>query len=184
MRFAILLLFLGFNLASPAQHSRHSGASNSSTLKLSSTAFRGGGNIHRKFTCEGNNISPQVSWKSSPSGVKTYALVVHDPDAPHAGGYTHWVVYNIPANVNQIAENAPRQPQLPGGGVQGKNDDGKLGYTGPCPPSGTHRYYFYLYALDSELDLQPGATAQDLDKAMEGHIAAKAQLMGRYKKES
>ncbi len=184
MRFAILLSLLCFSLASPAQHSRHSGAKSRSSLTLSSAAFPANGNIPEKFTCEGSNISPQISWKNSPSGTKTYAVVVHDPDAPHAGGYTHWVVYNIPANVNQIAENAPRQPQLPGGGVQGKNDDETLGYTGPCPPSGKHRYYFYLYALDTELDLQSGATAQDLDKAMEGHIVAKTQLMGRYKKGS
>jgi Raf kinase inhibitor-like YbhB/YbcL family protein len=181
-RFLIVFISLfSLNLSSVAQHTRHSIKENSS-LQLSSTAFQPGGNIPQKFSCEGNNISPALSWKGAPTAVKTFALVVHDPDAPHAGGYTHWVIYNIPANITQLAEGTPKDDRLPSGALQGKNDDGKTGYTGPCPPSGTHRYYFYLYALDSELDLQPGATAQDLDKAIEGHILAKTELMGHFKK--
>lgn len=177
----VLISLFSLNLSSAAQHPRHSVKENSS-LQLSSTAFQPGGDIPKKFSCAGNNISPALSWKGAPAETKTFALVVHDPDAPHAGGYTHWVIYNIPAKIRQLAENTPQDERLPSGALQGKNDDGKTGYTGPCPPSGTHRYYFYLYALDSELDLQPGATAQDLDKAIEGHILAKTELMGHFKK--
>ena len=107
---------------------------------------------------------------------------MHDPDAPIEGGYTHWLVYNIPANVNHLPENVPNQDALPGGGMQGKNDSGKYGYTGPCPPSGTHRYYFRLYALDRELGSAAGGTKAALEKAMEGHVLAKAELLGRYKR--
>ena len=176
--FIFLLLF------SPAQHKPRK--KSSSSFQLTSPAFRSGsppgGNIPKKFSCEGENISPQLNWKGAPAGTQAFALVVHDPDAPHPGGYTHWVVYNIPAGVSGIPENAPHDAQLPGGGAQGKNDEGKPGYTGPCPPSGIHHYHFYLYALDSELDLSPGATAQDLDKAMEGHIVGKTELVGTYRK--
>lgn len=153
-------------------------------MQLTSSSFQPEGNIPRQFTCEGNDISPELSWKNAPSGVKTFALIVHDPDAPRSGGFTHWVAYNIPANVTEIPQDLPKSEKLPNGGIQGKNDSGKLGYMGPCPPSGTHRYYFYLYALDTELNLQPGATKDELEKAMKGHILAQTELMGRYKKTS
>jgi Raf kinase inhibitor-like YbhB/YbcL family protein len=180
-KFLLLLLVLPA-LALP-QTTRHSPKKKkTSGFQITSPAFHGGGTIPEKFSCQGENISPQLNWKGAPAETKAFALVVHDPDAPHVGGFTHWVAYNIPANVSQIAENAPKQEQFPGGGMQGKNDDGKIGYTGPCPPSGTHRYYFYLYALNGELDLQPGATAQDLDKAMEGHVLGKAEMMGKFSK--
>ena len=151
-------------------------------FQLKSTAFLADGDIPSRFTCEGNGISPELSWSGAPQGTKSFALIVHDPDAPRSGGWTHWVVFNIPANVSHIAENAPKSGQLPGGGVQGRNDSGKQGYMGPCPPSGTHRYYFRLYALDTPLSISEQAGKSDLEKALQGHIVAQAELMGRYKK--
>ena len=151
-------------------------------MKLTSSAFQPGGNIPKQYTCEGNDISPELTWSGIASEAKTFALIVHDPDAPRAGGWYHWVAYNIPRTVSSIPENAQKQQDLPGGGTQGRNDFGKIGYGGPCPPSGTHRYFFRFYALDSELKLSSGATAQDVEKAMEGHILAQAELMGKYQK--
>lgn len=151
-------------------------------FQLKSTAFQADGDIPSRFTCEGNDISPELSWSGAPQGTKSFALIVHDPDAPRSGGWTHWVVFNIPANVSQIAENAPKSGQLPGGGVQGRNGGGKQGYMGPCPPSGTHRYYFRLYALDITLNISDQAGKSDLEKALQGHIVGQAELMGRYKK--
>ncbi len=151
-------------------------------FQLKSNAFSAEGNIPARFTCEGANISPGLSWSGVPEGAKTLALVLHDPDAPRSGGYTHWVAFNIPVTVNQVPENAPKTENLPGGGIQGKNDDGSIGYTGPCPPSGTHRYYFHLYALNRELQLKPGASKEQLEDAIRGHVLGKAELMGKYKK--
>ena len=153
-------------------------------FQLTSTAFETENSIPSKFSCEGRNISPELSWSPPPAETKSLALIMHDPDAPIEGGYTHWLVYNIPANVNHLPENVPNQNRLPGGGMQGKNDSGQHGYTGPCPPSGTHRYYFRLYALDRELDSGAGASKAALEKAMEGHVLAKAELLGRYKRNS
>ena len=151
-------------------------------LQLSSSAFSPAGDIPRQFTCQGEDISPELTWKNAPRQTKTFALIVHDPDAPRAGGFTHWVAYNMPANENHLPQATPKGDKLSGGGVQGKNDFGQLGYRGPCPPSGTHRYYFYLYALDSELKLQPGAGKDELESALKGHVIEKAELMGKYKK--
>ena len=153
-------------------------------LQLTSSSFQPEGNIPVQFTCEGNDLSPELTWKNPPSRTQSFAIIVHDPDAPRSGGFTHWVVYNIPATVHHIPQGAKKQETLEGGGVQGKNDGGKIGYMGPCPPSGAHRYYFYLYALDAELKLQPGAGKDDLEKAIEGHVVEKAQLMGKYRKKS
>ena len=153
-------------------------------LQLTSSSFHPEGSIPSQFTCEGEDISPELTWKNAPSATKSFVLIVHDPDAPIAGGFTHWVVYNLPANVTHIAQGAPKSEKLPGGGIQGKNGYSQIGYLGPCPPSGTHRYYFYLYALDTELNLQPGATKDDVEKAMKGHVLEKAELMGKYKKSS
>lgn len=157
-------------------------AQESSMFQLKSNAFKADGNIPSRFTCEGENISPELSWSGAPAGTKTFALVLHDPDAPHKGGYTHWVAFNIPATVNHLAENVPKNSSFPDGGTQGKNDDEKSGYTGPCPPSGSHRYYFHLYAVGGQVDLGANTTKADLEKALHGHILAQTELMGRYKK--
>lgn len=151
-------------------------------FQLTSSAFETENSIPTQFSCDGRNISPELSWSNAPAGTKSFALIVHDPDAPIEGGYTHWLVFNIPASVHHLPENIPNQDKLPGGGFQGKNDGGRYGYAGPCPPSGTHRYYFRLYALDSELDSQAGASKTRLEKAIEGHVLAKAELLGRYKR--
>lgn len=153
-------------------------------FQLTSSAFQPEANIPRQFTCEGNDVSPDLTWRNPPSGTRSFALIVHDPDAPRPGGFTHWVVYNIPASVTQISQGAPRGDTLPGGGIQGENDGGQNGFMGPCPLSGTHRYYFYLYALDTQLNLKPGAGKDDVEKAIKGHVLEKTELMGRYKKGS
>ena len=151
-------------------------------MRLTSPAFEPGEAIPPIFTCEGKDISPEFDWTDAPRETKSFALIIHDPDAPMANGFTHWVLYNIPANVHRIEANQPREPEIPGLGIQGKNDAGKIGYTGPCPPSGTHRYFVRLYALRSELPLGPGATRQELEEAMQAHVIEEAELMGTYTK--
>ena len=153
-------------------------------MQLNSSAFQAGEPIPSKFTCEGKDVSPEYSWRDAPAETKTFALILHDPDAPRAGGFTHWVVYNIPANTGHIGEGTPKQGRVPDVGLQGRNDSGKIGYMGPCPPSGTHRYVARLYALDAELPLAPGASHKELSSAMEGHILAEAELVGTYAKKS
>ena len=150
-------------------------------LKLTSTAFEDGGLIPSKYTCDGEDVSPPLAWSGVPDGAKTLALVADDPDAPH-GTWVHWVVYQIPAAERGLAENAPKTEALASGARQGKNDFGKVGYGGPCPPSGTHRYFFKLYALDGEPNLPPGVSKEQLLKAVEGHVLAEGQLMGRYQR--
>ncbi|HWP90916.1 MAG TPA: YbhB/YbcL family Raf kinase inhibitor-like protein [Thermodesulfobacteriota bacterium] len=150
-------------------------------ITISSTAFKEGGMIPKRYTCDGPNISPPLSWDSVPVGTKSLALICDDPDAPR-GTWVHWVIFNLRANTKELTENIPPQQTLPNGAQQGRNDFGKIGYGGPCPPGGTHRYYFKLYALDNEINLEAGATKAELLKAMEGHILAKGQLMGRYKR--
>jgi len=148
-------------------------------MEIASLAFKGGERIPAKYTCDGEDVSPPLSWSGAPKGTKTYALIVDDPDAP-VGVFTHWVIFNIPASEGGLPENTPKKDKLPNGAVQGRNDFGRRGYGGPCPPSGTHRYQFHLYALDTQLALPPGATKRDVLKAMEGRILAKAELTGLY----
>jgi Raf kinase inhibitor-like YbhB/YbcL family protein len=165
-------------------HSQATGRS----MHLSSTAFSEGQTIPTKFTCSGPDVSPPLSWSGAPSTTKTFALIMDDPDAP-AGTWVHWVVYNIPANVTEFTENAPylwrqwrdkaEQHVMPP--LEGRNSFGKIGYGGPCPPPGKpHRYFFKLYALDTKLDLKPVPTKSDLERAMQNHIAAQTQLIGRF----
>lgn len=144
-----------------------------STIHLSSSAFSSGGKIPPQFTCKGANVNPQLGFHGIPPGTKTLALVVEDPDAP-AGLFTHWLVWNISPATAQIAEKS-----VPSGAVQGTNDFGKIGYGGPCPPSGTHRYFFRVIALDRTLDVRSGAKRTEFDKAIAGHILANGELMGR-----
>ena len=148
-------------------------------IKLTSSAFKEGETIPRQYTCDGVNISPPLEWTGVPKSAKTIALIADDPDAP-AGTWVHWVLYNLPADNIGLVENLPATEDLKAGGLHGKNDFGKVGYGGPCPPSGTHRYFFKIYALDDELQLKAGATKADLEKAMQGHIVAQGQLMGTY----
>jgi len=151
------------------------------TIKLTSTAFQDGGLIPARYTCDGPNVSPPLSWSGLPPGTKSLALVCEDPDAP-GKTWTHWVVYGIPPTTMQLAEGIVHEETLSNGGKQGKNDFGKIGYGGPCPPSGTHRYFFKLSALDSEISLEPGATKDQLLGAIDGHVLAQGELMGKYKR--
>jgi Raf kinase inhibitor-like YbhB/YbcL family protein len=149
------------------------------TFQLTSPAFTEGAKIPKKFTCDGDNLSPVLQWSAPPAGVKTYALIMDDPDAP-AGTFVHWVLYNIPGETLALPEAVARTRQVPGLGEQGLNSARKIGYFGPCPPGGTHRYFFKLFALDAVLTPAKDPTAADLMKALQGHILAEAQLMGRY----
>jgi Raf kinase inhibitor-like YbhB/YbcL family protein len=149
------------------------------TIQLTSTAFKDGQSIPRGYTCDGANVSPPLEWTGVPKTAKTLALITDDPDAP-SGTFVHWVLFNLPADGLGLIENTPQTETLKGGGMQGKNGFEKIGYGGPCPPSGTHRYFFKLYALDAELSLKAGATKAEVEKAMQGHIVAQAQLMGTY----
>lgn len=148
-------------------------------IKLTSTAFEEGGAIPRKHTRDGEDVSPPLSWTSAPEGTKSLALICDDPDAPR-GTWVHWVIFNIPPTAHELQEHMPAQKTLANGARQGTNDFPKTGYGGPAPPSGTHRYYFKLYALDTMLALEAGARKPELEKAMQGHILAQSQLMGRY----
>jgi hypothetical protein len=136
-----------------------------------------------QFTCEGDNISPEFSWNGAPEETESFVLTLRDPDAPKAGGFTHWVVYNIPLSVSYIKQGVPKVAAVDNLGLQGRNDKGELGYMGPCPPSGTHHYVARLFALDIELNLPPGATYEEVRSAMERHIRARAELMGTYAKQ-
>lgn len=150
-------------------------------IQLESSAFEDEGMIPEKYTCDGEDISPPLKWIGVPEDAKSLALIADDPDAP-GGTFVHWVLFNLPPNTEELSENVPNQETLQNGAKQGKNDFPKIGYGGPCPPSGTHRYYFKIYALDTELDLEAGATKSDLEDAMEGHILAQGQLMGKYER--
>jgi Raf kinase inhibitor-like YbhB/YbcL family protein len=151
-------------------------AAGGARMKITSSAFQEGGNIPPRFTCDGGDSSPPLGIAEIPSGAKTLALVVDDPDAP-SGLFTHWIVWNISPQTNAITEGSAPQ------GVQGTNDFGRSGYGGPCPPSGTHRYYFKIFALDRELSLASGTKRNQLDAAMKGHVVAQGELMGRYAKQ-
>ncbi|MBI5576307.1 MAG: YbhB/YbcL family Raf kinase inhibitor-like protein [Deltaproteobacteria bacterium] len=145
-------------------------------LFIASPAFEDQGLIPPKYTCDGADVNPPLSIGNIPVKTKSLALVVDDPDAP-MGTWVHWVMWNMGPGVDSVPENS-----IPKGALQGTNDFRKQGYGGPCPPSGTHRYYFKLYALDAPLALQPGATKAQLEQAMKGHLLGKAELIGLYRR--
>ena len=148
-------------------------AAEGAKMKITSSAFQEGGNIPSKFTCDGSDTSPPLQITGVPSEAKGLVLIVDDPDAP-GGLFTHWLIWNIPPQTNSVAEgSAPK-------GVEGTNDFGKSGYRGPCPPPGTHRYSFKIFALDRELDLRSGAKRSQVDAAMKGHVIAQGELVARY----
>jgi Raf kinase inhibitor-like YbhB/YbcL family protein len=158
-----------------------SSGDNTMALTITSSAFTEGAMIPGKHTCDAEDISPDLSWSGVPQGAKSLALICDDPDAP-VGTWVHWVLFNLPADVTALPAGIPADAVLKNGARHGKNDFRKLGYGGPCPPGGTHRYYFKLYALDTVLTLQSGSTKAELLAAMQGHILAEAQLMGKYKR--
>lgn len=150
-------------------------------LELSSSSFQGS-QIPAKFTCSGAEISPQLAWSKPPARTASFALIVADPDAPR-GTFVHWVLYDLPGATRSLPEALPNQGLLAGGARQGRNDAGRLGYAGPCPPGHSpHHYHFMLYALDAMLDLPVGATRAQVEAAMQGHILARGELVGLYQR--
>ncbi len=154
---------------------------------LSSPAFPEGGEIPALYTCEGKDISPPLEWRDPPEGTESFALIVDDPDAPDPRAprlvWVHWVVYNIPGDVRSLAEGASGR-EMPPGSVEGINDWHRVGYGGPCPPIGRHRYFHTLYALDQKLAGSAALTKEELLETMEGHILGRAVLIGTYEKKS
>lgn len=150
-------------------------------FRLSSPAFKEGETIPVRYTCDGPDLSPPLEWTDPPAGTRAFVLICDDPDAPR-GTWVHWVWYDIPPELRRAPEGVPPDPEPPIGGKQGINDFRRYGYGGPCPPRGhgSHRYFFRLYALDAPTNLPPGATRAQVEAAMQGHVLASAQLMGRY----
>jgi Raf kinase inhibitor-like YbhB/YbcL family protein len=151
-------------------------------MQLTSTAFQESQPIPERHTCDGENLSPPLKWSGVPLGARSLALVMDDPDAP-VGTWVHWVLYDLSTSSTDLPEGLPKGQYVPGGAKQGLNDFKHLGYGGPCPPGGkAHRYFFKLYALDQILDLKPGATKKEVERAIENHTLAQGQLMGTYKR--
>ena len=152
------------------------------SFAIKSTAFTNGGEIPRKYTCSGSDISPPLSWSGAPANAHALALIADDPDAP-AGTWTHWILWNLPAQSDGLAEGVPAKDVLDNGARQGRNDFNRIGYGGPCPPPGRpHRYFFRLYALAAPLELKPGASRSELEAAMKPHVLAQAECMGMFKR--
>ena len=151
-------------------------------VQLTSSAFKEGGPIPTRHTCDGEDLSPPLKWTSVPPGTRGLALICDDPDAP-VGTWVHWVLYGLGPTATELKEGVPATEKIPGGAIQGINDFKRLGYGGPCPPRGpAHRYFFKLYALDTEITLKPRSTKNDLLRAMEGHILSEGKFMGTYRR--
>ena len=146
-----------------------------SGFKITSAAFKEGQEIPKRFTCDGENVSPPLAWTGAPAGAKAYALIVDDPDAP-SGLFTHWIAFNLPASTHSLPEGVKPAAN------QGTNDFGKPGYGGPCPPRGRHRYFFHLYALKDELGGLKSPNRKQIDAALKGHVIGEAVLMGTYQR--
>jgi Raf kinase inhibitor-like YbhB/YbcL family protein len=151
-------------------------------MRIQSPAFQHEGEIPQRFTCQGQNVSPELSWEGAPKGTKFFVLILHDPDAPRRNGFTHWVLYDIPAAIDRVRENVPKLEQLADAALQGRNDSGEIGYTGPCPPAGRHRYFLRLYALREKLGLAAGASADEVQIALDGKVIEQCELMATYQK--
>ena len=153
------------------------------SFDLKMPAFSNGGEIPRKYTCSGENVSPPLTWSGVPPQARSLALIVDDPDAP-GGTWTHWILWDLPAAATSLPEGVPtNQESLPSGARQGKNDFGRIGYGGPCPPPGRpHRYFFRLYALGAAADLKSGASRGELESAIKPHVLAQAEWMGLFKR--
>ena len=181
INFAVLLgLWAVFPNISAAQPAAAPEAT--ASFSLTSAAFKEGDEISPQYACDGANASPALRWTGAPSGVKSFAIILKDPDAP-GGTFFHWVIFNIPATKHGLPKSFAFREKLPDGTIQGLNDFGKVGYGGPCPPSrNAHRYIFTLYALDAKLPARVGMKAGDLGTAMKGHILAQTRLMGTYRR--
>lgn len=157
-------------------------AQNTPKLSVTSAAFASGSSIPAAYSCKNSDAgSPPLAWKGVPGDAKTLVLILKDPDAPQ-GTFIHWVVYNLPANLRGLDAKVPPVEKLPNGGLQGVNGVGQLGYKGPCPPPGSapHHYHFVLMALDTSLDLKPGATAAQVEQAAQGHVKSTGDLVGTF----
>lgn len=182
-----LLVFLSlfFLTACGGRSSTPTQVAASVEIKVSSPAFEAMAAIPKVYSCEGDDLSPALAWNGIPDGTKSIALIMDDPDAP-VGTWVHWVVYNLPAGTTGLPEGASKAKSetssLPEGALHGQNSWKRADYGGPCPPSGKHRYFFHLYALDAVLDMPQGPSRKDLDKAMEGHIIGQGELVGTYQK--
>jgi Raf kinase inhibitor-like YbhB/YbcL family protein len=172
----LLLCFSGLSGRKPLANEK----GETMSLQISSTAFSAGETIPKKFTCNGPDASPALRWNEPPANTQSFALIMDDPDAP-VGTWVHWVLFDLPADTRELAEGVAKQDQLANGARQGRNDFGKIGYGGPCPPPGKpHRYFFKLYALDAKLNLKAGATKAEVERAMKGHILAQGEMIGKY----
>jgi Raf kinase inhibitor-like YbhB/YbcL family protein len=179
-------LLLAGMVAKPPRHARAATAPSAAQnqpeakLQLTSSSFQADSALAAQYTCDGTNVSPSLAWTEPPAGTQSFALVVDDPDAP-AKTVIHWLIYDLPAATRALPEGVPTKAKLPDGSRQGKNDHGKIGYSGPCPPAGAaHHYFFKLYALDYQTGLKPKATGADVEKAIKGHILAMAELIARF----
>ena len=180
----LLLLALMFAvpfLASCRHPEQPSESPAAAPLTLTSDSLKDGA-VPKEFTCDGEDKSPALTWSTPPAAAKSLALIATDPDAP-GGTFTHWILFNLPANTNGLPVGVPNQGQLAHGGRQGRNDFSKVGYGGPCPPAGqTHRYIFTLYAVDSIIDVPAGAPRDHVEPTMQGHVLAKSELTARYQR--
>lgn len=150
-------------------------------IRITSPVFQEGGEIPFDHTCDGANVSPPLQWTDVPQGTQSLALIADDPDAPR-GDWVHWVFYDLPPETSELLFAVPDIEKIPSGGTHGRTDFGTIGYHGPCPPRGEHRYFFKIYALNTRLHLKPGATKKELLQAMQGHVLAEGQLMGTYQR--
>ena len=181
-RVALCLMLLGMLAAGCASQKTALSEEDAMALSLSSPLFQEGEKIPVKYTCDGQDISPPLMWGKPPPGTQAFALIMDDPDAP-GGVFTHWVIFNLPVDSRELPEAVPRENQLENKALQGMTGFGRVGYGGPCPPTGpAHHYLFSLYALDQPLDLNAGASKRQVLDAMQGHILAQGQLTGVYKR--
>lgn len=173
----ISILVLIIFVSGCTSQSNNQNQGNTGNFQIKSTAFVDGGTLPQNFTANGQNISPPLSWSGAPANTKSFTITCEDLDA---SSFTHWIIFNIPGDVTQLAEAVPNQGTLDNGAKQGKNDFNKIGYSGPSPPSGTHRYIFKIYALDTSLGLNDGATKDQINSAIQNHILGQAQIIGKY----
>lgn len=178
--FLLAVLLGGIFFVGCSQEPNSSGDNGNAKLQVSSTAFADGQTIPQKYTCSGDDVSPPLTWTLPPAETKSIAVIVEDVDAP-SGTFTHWLLFNLPGDTVALNENIPKMATLPIGAKQGVNDFKKIGYSGPCPPSGKpHRYYFKIYALDTPSNLPTSATGKDLLAAMNHHVLGQGELMGTF----
>lgn len=178
MKNAITLIIMFFTLFFSAPLLAASKMNGEKNMKITSSAFQTNAFIPKQYTCDANDISPPLQWCDAPRNTKSFVLIVDDPDAP-GGNWDHWILFNIPADATELKEN---MSVLPVGTKVGKNGWGRTDYGGPCPPSNVHRYIFTLYALDSILSLEAGAAKNQITQAMNGHVIAQAELIGKYQR--